>query len=583
MKLEEQPYGVLGRVLILAAWSLPALCGLHAMLTHWVAVPFWDEWDTPGAQLASYYRGTLSLAELFSQHNEHRLFFPRLIWLPLAILGGWDVRFEMLLTFGFVCLGALGLWKLLQFSGAPATARAAVFGLIVFLLFSPREYETFLVGAQGQTFVPTFALVFALLINLSGRSLAAKTLINGLFAIVATYSFGNGILVWLFAFPIETRKPTGFPDKQWQTRIAWRILYLAAGALSIALYFVSYRHPALSPPIVSPLAQSPAFARFVLVWIGSLFSVKAPAVLGAILLLLFAGLTTAAWRQARRTGDWKPHYPWLALGAYTLISASIAAVARLGFPWSMAGDSRYTTFSSFFYIALAGLAFSIGSRMTARVSGARLAGAFLSLAILGLWLMTWRAERQFLRTDRVLRKHNALIVQWSDAIPRNPEIALLSPYPTAETLETIRAIAGGSALRPRLVSASLARKVNQLPAAPDAAAGALEQAFIGANGRLSCSGWAIIPDQNRPADCVVLGFEKPDGAWEPFSVFETGSKREDIVARSGFVSLQGAGFSRSIEAKGLPRTAARLRVCAIDLSNERVFPLAGEITLPAPR
>jgi hypothetical protein len=454
---------------------------------------------------------------------------------------------------------------------------------MMLLLFSPREYETFLVGTQGQTFIPTFALIFALLTNLSGRSLAVRTLINALLALVATYSFGNGILVWLFGFPIETRIPADLSDKQRSAKITCRILYLAAGSLAIGLYFVSYRHPALSPPIVSPLAQSSAFAGFVLVWMGSLFSVKAPAVLGAILLILFAGLTIVAWRQIRRTNDWRPYYPWLALAAYALVSASIAAVARLGFPWSMAGDSRYTSFSSFFYIALAGLAFSVCNRMTVRFPGVRLAGAFLSAVILALWLVTWRAESQFLRADHILRKHNALVVQWSDAIPRNPELALLSPYPPAETLQTIRAISAGGALRPPLVSASLARKVSQLPGPPDAAAGALEQALIDANGRFSCTGWAVIPDQNRPADCVVLGFDKPNGDWEPFSVFETGTKREDIATRSGLLSLRDAGFSRTFEAKGFPPAATVVRAYAVDLSNERLFPLPGEITLPAPR
>src|SRR5947207_3708516 len=175
------------------------------MWTHWVAVPFWDEWDTPGKQLASYYRGTLSLAELFSQHNEHRLLFPRLVWLPIAILtGAWDVRHEMVLTFCFVCAGSVSLYRLLRFSGGPSGGRILIFGLMNLLLFSPRQYETFLVGAQGQTFVPTFSLLCALLTNLSRASLRMKTIVNGALALIATYSFGNGMLVWVLAFPLVT-------------------------------------------------------------------------------------------------------------------------------------------------------------------------------------------------------------------------------------------------------------------------------------------------------------------------------------------------------------------------------------------
>jgi len=541
------------------------------MCTHWVAVPFWDEWDTPGAQLAAYYRGTLRFVDLFSQHNEHRLFFPRLVWLPVAILCGWDVRYEMLLTFGFVCLGALGLWKLLQFSGGPATVRATIFGLMTLLLFSPREYETFLVGAQGQTFIPTFALVFALLMNLSRRSLAVRTIVNALLAVVGTYSFGNGMLLWLLAFPLETRAPSEFPQDRPSRRIAWRILYLVVAAISIALYFISYQHPALSPPIVSPIAHSSAFVGFVLVWIGSLFSVKAPAFFGAALLVAFAGLTTVALLQILRTRNWTPHYPWLVLGSYTLISAGLAAIARLGFNYSMAGDSRYTTFSSFFYIALVGLAFSVCNQMTARHAILRIIGVAISVILLALWVVTFRGERQFLRADRVLRKHTELVVQWSNAIPRNPEMALTSPYPPGKTLETIRLISAADALRPRLVSQSLARQVNQLPRPVDASAGSLEQAFVDGKGRLWVSGSARIPNQNRPADCVIVGFEKEDGTWESFFVSEIGKER------------QPTDFSRDVDARSLPTNAVKMRAYAVDLSNERVFPLAGEITLSAGR
>lgn len=274
------------------------------MWTHWVPVPFWDEWDTPGAQLASYYRGTLTFAELCSQHNEHRLLFPRLVWLPLAIVAGWDVRHGMVLTFCFVCLGAAGLYQLLRSSNGPAVGRAFVFGLMNLVLFSPRQYETFLVGAQGQTFVPTFMLVLALIVNLSGKSLRTKTIVNAVAAHVSTFSFGNGMLVWLLAFPLETQS-ADVPANRPRQRILWRAVYILAAGLSVASYFISYRHPSTTPPLVSPIAQLPGFVRFVVVWIGSLFNVGAPALCGAIVLSFSA--SSRPWlsgkSDAREPGD----------------------------------------------------------------------------------------------------------------------------------------------------------------------------------------------------------------------------------------------------------------------------------------
>ena len=72
-------------------------------------LPFWDEWNTPGAQLASWYRGTLSFAELCSQHNESRKLIPRLIYLPLFRLAGWNVQLGLGLTIALALFVSSGL------------------------------------------------------------------------------------------------------------------------------------------------------------------------------------------------------------------------------------------------------------------------------------------------------------------------------------------------------------------------------------------------------------------------------------------------------------------------------------------
>jgi hypothetical protein len=569
------------KIFLLAVCSLPALCAFYMMWTHWVPVPFWDEWDTPGGQLASYYRGTLTFAELCSQHNEHRLLFPRLIWLPLAIVAGWDVRHGMVLTFCFVCLGSAGIYQLLRSSNGSALGRAFAFGLMNLVLFSPRQYETFLVGTQGQTFVPTFMLVLALLVNLSGKSLRTKTIVNAALAHVSTYSFGNGMLVWVLAFPLETRSAE-LPASRSGQRILWRVVYILMAGLSIASYFISYRHPSTTPPVVSPMAQLPAFLRFVLVWIGSLFSVETPAICGAVVLFVFGVLVAAAIWQMRRTGIWRSHYPWLILGCYSVISGCVTAMARLGFDYSMAGDARYAAFSAFLYIAILGLGFSVYSETKPRALTSRIAlpAALVSFVlILTLWAITFKKERRLLRTLTPAWKHSLLVVRWSAAIPQNPEIALSSPYPLRETVDTIRTLAEHDALRPRLVSQKLASAINERPDTDAASAGALDGARIETTGHLAFQGWARVPDQDRAADCVVLGFETAEGAWKPFCVVETGGKRPDVARLYGLGAVARAGFSGRVDATSLPRGDVTLKAWAIDLQNERAFPVSGEAKL----
>jgi hypothetical protein len=355
---------------------------------------------------------------------------------------------------------------------------------------------------------------------------------------------------------------------------------------SVSSYFISYRHPPITPPIVSPFAQPAAFLRFVLVWIGSLFSVGAPAICGAVVLFLFGGLAAAAIWQMRRTGVWQSHYPWLVLGSYTVISGCITAMGRLGFDYSMAGDVRYTAFSGFLYIAVLGLGFSVYTQAKARPLAARIAlpAAIISLVvILSFWVITFKKERRLLRILTPARKHSLLVLRWSEAIPQNPEIGLLSPYPVQETVSTIRTLAGNDALRPRLVSPKLASAVNERPNTDATSAGTLDAARLDATIHLAFQGWARVPNENRPADCVVLGFETSDGVWKPFCVVETGGKRPDVTQHFGGVALAHAGFSGSIDATSLPGGDITLRAWAIDLQNERAFPIAGAVSLQSQR
>src|SRR3954469_20606202 len=173
----------------IALWALPILAALYVVWRHTVAFPFWDEWNTPGAQLASWYRGTLTFAELCSQHNESRKLVPRLIYLPLFAIAGWDVRLILPLVIGVVGLISVGLYHLAHRTIRPGITACLAFTGMNFLLFSPREYQNFTNGIQWETFFPGLALALALLVNLSNRSLPRKTVCNGLLALVSTYTF----------------------------------------------------------------------------------------------------------------------------------------------------------------------------------------------------------------------------------------------------------------------------------------------------------------------------------------------------------------------------------------------------------
>lgn len=540
------------KALVVAALLLPPLTALVVLCTHWVAVPYWDDWGTPGEQLASWYRGTLTLAELVSQHNEHRRFFPRLVAFAVTSVAGWDVRYLMALLFAFICAGAAALYRLLQANIAQAAVRVAAFGAMDLLLFSPREYETLLAGSiLADLFVPAFAIVAAALMNLSRRSFATKTLVNALLALVSTYTFANGMLVWLLAFPLAT---DGTPTVSRRSRLGWRIGYGAAALLAIGCYFVGYHHPPLSPTAASLVRQPSELLTYFFIWAGNLFLVRHPALLGAAVLLLVVGLSLAALLQSKRSGEWRAHYPWLLLACYGLVSGAVTARSRLALGYEGASHFRYTA------VAVVGLGASLLARWTlSRARMNAILGIFAAV-VLTLWITTWRQETRLVRRTAAQRQHLQLVMRWSEAIPDNPDLALLSPY--ASTRATIRTLAAKGALRPPLIDPEFARVVSSAPGEGDNSAGALEQVREDpVDHTLVVKGWAR-------GEYVVIGYEAADRGWKLLTLAEPQGGR--------------SRFRQAVPAGDVPQGGNTFRGWVIDRHGERARPLSGQLRLDAP-
>jgi hypothetical protein len=70
-------------------WALVSLAGLCFVAIDGLRFPLGDEWHWVGQATGEE---PVSLAWLWSQHNEHRMFLPRLIYLGLGAISGFDFR-----------------------------------------------------------------------------------------------------------------------------------------------------------------------------------------------------------------------------------------------------------------------------------------------------------------------------------------------------------------------------------------------------------------------------------------------------------------------------------------------------------
>lgn len=127
-------------------------------------IPFWDQWDAEADRLLRpLQESSLTLGQLFASHNEHRIFFSRLLSLALFKLNGdqWNNLVEAYASCAiYAAVPATLVWLAARngASRAPMLVSAVAACILAML---PFDSENTLIGFQSQFY---FMAEFALLI-----------------------------------------------------------------------------------------------------------------------------------------------------------------------------------------------------------------------------------------------------------------------------------------------------------------------------------------------------------------------------------------------------------------------------------
>ena len=579
--------------LLLAGIVAPVLLAFRIQKKHWINIPIWDEWDTPGIALLHQLQGTLSWGDLISQHNESRKVVPRLLHIAIASVAGWDVRQGMVLT--FLCACAASVWALAylrrRMSNAPYRVLVAWL-LINLFLFAPSQYENFLSGFAFEIFIPFLCLFGCCAINLSRWPLPLKAACNALLALISTYTFAHGILLWAFAIPLPIREERLRKTAGFYLSYA---LYVAVSLIAIVYYFIGYYRPPVAPPSAR-LAQLPQVLEFIIVWVGAvvrspLVNARLAGTLASLLVIAaVAGTFAVLWKNKER---WRVYYPWLLLLGLALASGAVTAVGRVNigidnvFNTTFYGFSgmRYNASSVFVYVALIGLIFNlyedrIDSQPLWRsrfLTGMTVCCTLLAVAWIEMLSNEWTRVKHF----QANRKRARTAVIWANALPQNSEIFLAYPYPEgfSERVEQMRA---AGLLKLPKVSDAVRQTIANAPAGGDVGAGFLDLGEPRPDSHFRFTGWARNPLKEASADYVVLGWQELDNSFHPFSAIRTGRVRPDVEKVFGPRALK-AGFDEEIDVSKLPAGSVTIKGWAIDWDSQQAFPLGGAIRLERPR
>ena len=347
---------------VMPLWQAWHLTGLVPRADHWNVIvepylktvdggPLWDFFHSPGTD---------------SRHDAAKLLH------YLVIKGtGWSLFAESMVC---VVLGVLATMMALQFwkrHPGPVMTRWIGAWITAFGILSPMQWMNWVWGIQicyTLLVAASVAMIWALV---SGGTVRRRVSTAAVFAVISIFSFLNGWMVWGLGLAALVGLAG---EEKWRLTACVGALssWLAVGALAGWVYVLGWPEakPVGEDGLMEKLGAAPmAVLLFFLRVLGTPFSELAlleqrvdrhqmqmwsAAILGVAGLVL---VCVAGWSWWRRRSEWplSRALPWILVLLFGLGSALAITVARVGKPDFLIFQSRYPSFTIWFWVGLLGL------------------------------------------------------------------------------------------------------------------------------------------------------------------------------------------------------------------------------------
>lgn len=405
---------------------------VRMVVLRYVDVPFWDAWELV-PKLDRMHQGALTFQDFWGQHNEHRPMFPTAVLLGLARLTGWDTRWEIAVNvtlgagiFSVYCAYLRTAWR--AYGGAPLW----LVPLFSALLFSTVQWENWIWGWQITVFL--CAWCSALAAYLVSRGPRPGTLWGPIACgVVASYSFGSGLVLWPALAPGIWIAGGG---KRALRLAAW----IAAAAVTYASYFYGFQRPE-QPSMLSnftSLDAARAYAFYVCTQLGTSVAgddLPRSALAGLLAVVAFAAL---AIRLRRLHADPVYLFPLL-IGLQSIGTAMVSGLGRTWMGPEQAQSSRYTTLTLPLWCAIA--MFAVLWRATAPATQPlrhRVMTAATVLALLAMLGSAFKTTR--VGASLVFTKSEVLMYARRSLISGRGDTLLMQLYPVVDSVRERRAV-----------------------------------------------------------------------------------------------------------------------------------------------
>ncbi|NET31329.1 MAG: hypothetical protein F6K19_04925 [Cyanothece sp. SIO1E1] len=581
----------LNQILLFLVVISPALILSKLVIENSVNVPFWDQWEV-AAFVSNFYSGKLSFGDFLAQQNESRLLFPRLLFVALAGLTNWDVRYEVLAILTLAYATSYNIYRLSAFT-FPSNNRQHLWltFLANLLIFSTIQWGNWIWGIQLIVFVPILCVTTCLSVACSRLNPIAKFTICVAFSTISTFSYANGVLCWIITLPmlaVSTFQPVvNISPLRLITGRKWLLLgWIFCFTSNVILYFHDYKKPEAHPSFVEALIHPVLAVRYFCSFLGAPLGfgdLLAGQIIGAILLVLF-GLAVLFLLQHLHDRELLHRMlVWLSVGAYAIISGLITTAGRVGFGLEQSLSARYTTFSIYLAISLIFLVAIIlnevgrttSLRSENKIKPRYIAASLILILVVLHALSSAHGVRFLIITQRNFLQGKAC-VSFVNVVYE--EKCLNDVYPIPEVVKNRASVLNDLGfLKPPLVSS---REIQPLSRGnrkdsnkqPYGTFDSLTQ--TGSNEYIA-SGWATLPNRKSIADAVVLTYEAPNGNSIIFAISDKREFRADVVKFLGDSRYEKAGWQKSFPRDRLPEGAHKISAWAFDSTVGEAFQLDG--------
>lgn len=338
--------------IFIAILLTPVLFYFSIIAKYSLNIPNLDDYDAILGFLVSFLESSAFTERaklIFSQHNEHRIFFDRTVALVSYYLFG-SVNFKTLIIIGNLGLVAILLLLLLNYF--KSKKHLYYFLPVPFILFQLQNHAnaTWAMASLQNFYVIFFAFLTIYLLGTSSRwSMFVFACFAALFA---TYTSGNGMFVFVPGMLILL-----FQKRYWPYIFAWFL----TGLTAITFYFTDYVRMGSQTDIIATITEKykPIIA-FVLYFLSSTFNMFDNTYFSLFVLLGLVFISAFIFFIYK--GYYKLNPVLMGQMLFLIITAAVAALSRADADGISAFASRYTINASLYcvllYLAFVDLCFS---------------------------------------------------------------------------------------------------------------------------------------------------------------------------------------------------------------------------------